>query len=538
MSTDPQRDEQLRRQRLMMLLLMIPWFILMYTWTKSAQKAQETQQREALLEARGGDGIDQSAPIDDQIFALKAKIEADPKSEESDFNRLRIAVLMESDRRYQEAAEEYEAFAKQRKGSPYVAHATYHAARLFRQLGDEKRFAKLLGMVTFDYNHAIWDHKAVGNRDDKSPAAVIAAREVDPYNQHDVRYKLLAFLVGLFDPENHPEFAYAAGVALLGFIVKVIVWPLTGWSARASKTMSAKMKLIQPLIAELKEKHKDDQMKVMREQQELMRKYQISMKSGCLPAIISMAILIPVYQAVRLFAYPLQQGQFLWIDNLSRPDLILLIVYVGAFFLSTKLQPQPASADPQQQQTQKMMMMIMPIMFFFFMQSVASGFILYWTVFLIFSTVQSLWLNYQWEKSGGDQAVIDALPDELKIKPKRPTRKDREKAEAEQDGKKAGKTSGKQDQPVVVERLGEEIPIRPERPKGFLERLLAPAMAQAEASGNGAAEKPGADSDGEEPGVTPQAADNEAVADDDGDGEERRARRKAKRREARQAKAK
>lgn len=539
MSIDPQRDEQLKRQRLMMLLLMIPWFILMYMWTKNAQQSQETRQREALLEARGGDAIDAAAPIDDQIFALRAKIEADPKSEESDLNRLRVAVLLESDRRYQEAAEEYERFAKERKSSPYVAHATYHAARLYRQLGDERRFAKLLSAITFDYNRAIWDHKAVGNRDDKQPAAVVAARELDPHNQHDVRYKLLAFLVGLFDPEKHPEYAYAAGVALLGFIVKVMVWPLTSWSSRASKVMSAKMKLIQPQIAELREKYKDDQMKVMREQQELMRKYQISMKSGCLPALISMAILIPIYQAVRLYAYPLQQGRFLWIDNLASPDLGLLVIYVAAFFVSMKLQPQPASADPQQQQTQKMMTAIMPVMFFFLMRSVASAFVLYWTVFLIFSTVQSLWLNYQWQKTGGDQAVFDRLPDELKVKPRRSPRKERGKTDVGTEGKRDGKPAGPSTKPVVVERLGEEIQVAPQRPKGFIERLFAPALSQSTEPGNGTS------SPAEEDGAAEEEVVEAAVLSEDSgsgtvrvlDAEERRARRKAKRREARQAKA-
>jgi YidC/Oxa1 family membrane protein insertase len=551
MSTDPQRDAQLKRQRIMMLLLMIPWFILMYMWTKNAQNSQQLEQQEALLEAEGGDGIDTTAPVDDQIRALRARIEADPKAEKADFDRLKIAVLLEQDAAseadFRKAAEEYEKFAKEQKGSPYAAHATYHAARIYKgYLDDEKRFKKLLGGITFDYNRAIWDHENVGNRNDKHPAAVIAGEELDPYNQHDVRYKFLAFLVGLFDPESHPDYAYAAGVMLLGFMVKVLVWPLTGWSSRASKTMGAKMKMIQPLIAELKEKHKDDQLKVMREQQELMRKYDVSMKSGCLPMIISMAILIPVYQAVRLYAYPLQQGEFLWIGNLARPDMILLVIYVGAFFLSTKLQPQPASADPQQQQTQKMMMMIMPIMFFFFMQSVASGFILYWTVFLIFSTVQSLWLNYQWERAGGDQAIIDAMPEELRVKPKRPSRKELEKSE-KADGKGDGKTDGKPEKDSgAVERLGEEIDVEPERPKGFLERLLAPALEQAQQQAEAA--KADQEAEGESVDVgededSQAELDEAADADSNGDGrrserDERRARRKEKRRQARQSKAK
>jgi len=478
-----------------MLILLVPWMIMLYMMSKQSKTLEsERQKQEAARVAQTREFRSDAAP-DEQIEQLKARIAADPKSQQFEVDRLRIAVIYEEDGAWREAREAYEAFAKERRGSPYAAHAAYHAAKIaLEKLNDEKGYVKDLKALTFDSNRAVWDHEDVGNRDDKAKASEVSSRLLDPHNARDWRYKVLDFLVGLFGGRSRPRYAYALGVMLLGLIVKVLVWPLTTWGYVASKTMGVKMKLVQPIIAELKEKHKDDQLLVMRKQQELMRKYKISMKSGCLPSILQMAILIPVYQAVRLYAYPLLGASFLWIGKLSEPDMILLVVYVIAFIASMKLQPQQPSAEPQQQQMQKTMMYLMPIMFFFMMRGVASAFILYWTVFLVFSTGQSLWLAYQWKQRGGDQSVLASLPEELRPKPEKPRRARPEAKQADlaatvaQKGKKTGRAAEEQTVPVV-ERLGEEITLRTADTgvRGLLARFFAPMRerAQLDDAGNG-----------------------------------------------------
>jgi len=88
-----------------------------------------------------------------------------------------------------------------------------------------------------------------------------------------------------------------------------------------------------------------------------------------------------------------RRGSFFWVEDLSKPDLPLLIIYAVSMILSTKLMPQPATADPSQKSSQKMMTYLMPVMLFFFLRSFPSAFIFYWASFNIIGTIQQLWLN-------------------------------------------------------------------------------------------------------------------------------------------------
>jgi YidC/Oxa1 family membrane protein insertase len=481
MSDDPKRREQMRRQRMWMLILMVPWFITLMMLNKASREAQQREaQRKAATEATAQvEAPDPNQAPDTRIQELQRAVEADPKSEQSDRDRLEIAVLYEGMGDVRHAEEAFARFAKERRGTPYAAHAAYHAARIARDsLHDQDLYVKLLRGLSYDYGHAVWDIENKGDRSDakKKVASELAGGLLDSENAKDIRYRALAFLVGIFNPADHPEYAYACGVMVLGFLVKLLLWPLTSWAYVASKTMSTKMKLIQPMIAELKEKHKDDQMKVMRGQQELMKKYGVSMRSGCLPSILQMVVLIPVYQTVRLYSYPMTHASFLWLASLSKPDIPLLMIYALSFYLSMKLTPQQPSADPQQAQMTKMMSLMMPVMFFFMMQTVPSAFILYWTVFLVFSTGQTLWLAYRWNKQGGDAAVIASLPEELR--PKEP-KGGRRKLEAAAPERAAGRGQPRGIAAPAVERLGEEIDVGEGRPRpggGFLARLFAPAI--------------------------------------------------------------
>jgi YidC/Oxa1 family membrane protein insertase len=86
----------------------------------------------------------------------------------------------------------------------------------------------------------------------------------------------------------------------------------------------------------------------------------------------------------------------LWIHDLSRSDplKILPIVMCVTMIASTKLTPQPASADPSMKMQRIMMTWLMPIMLtwlFFF--SAPSGLVLYWMVSNMVGVLIQLWIN-------------------------------------------------------------------------------------------------------------------------------------------------
>ena len=127
---------------------------------------------------------------------------------------------------------------------------------------------------------------------------------------------------------------YALTIILFTIVIKLVVMPLNLKSRRSTMRMSS----VQPKMAELQEKYKDDQEKLNQKLQELYRKEGVSPMGGCLPMIFSMIILFAMFYALRTFANEQLVAQFLtfyhnpdidpmtltdgflWIKNLWMPD--------------------------------------------------------------------------------------------------------------------------------------------------------------------------------------------------------------------------
>ena len=82
----------------------------------------------------------------------------------------------------------------------------------------------------------------------------------------------------------------------------------------------SEMKKIQPLMKEIREKHKNDKKKMNEEVMSLYRTYKINPLGGCLPMVVQLPVFFALYrmlyQAIELRHAPF----FLWIDDLSAPD--------------------------------------------------------------------------------------------------------------------------------------------------------------------------------------------------------------------------
>src|SRR5258705_4196550 len=147
----------------------------------------------------------------------------------------------------------------------------------------------------------------------------------------------------------------------------------------------------QPRMKELQDrmkKLKENQKKYERELQELQQEQLALMKEanplgGCMPLLLQMPIFWAVYLYLGSSLDVRHAPWILWINDLSRSDplKILPIVMCVTMIASTKLTPQPASADPSMKMQRIMMTWLMPIMLtwlFFF--SAPSGLVLYWMV--------------------------------------------------------------------------------------------------------------------------------------------------------------
>lgn len=163
---------------------------------------------------------------------------------------------------------------------------------------------------------------------------------------------------------------YGLAIILLTIFLRLITFPLQYKSFKSMKKMQA----IQPELLKIKEKYKDDNVKMQKETMALFQKAGANPLSGCLPLLLQMpfffAIYRVLYSAVELVGAPF----FGWIHDLSNHDpfYILPLLMAGSMFLQQKMTPQ-TSMDP----TQQKIMLFMPIIFGFIMKDLPAGLVLY-----------------------------------------------------------------------------------------------------------------------------------------------------------------
>lgn len=191
------------------------------------------------------------------------------------------------------------------------------------------------------------------------------------------------------------KWSWGLAIILLTITVRIFIWPL---HAKSTHTMKRMAKL-QPKMAELKEKYPDDPNKLNTEMMGLYRKYGINPLGGCLPMFLQIPIFFGFYKMLQ-YAVELRGQGFLWVTDLSQPDTLLHIGFLGGLPLNIlpivmaitsflQIQMTPKTGDP----TQQKIIMFMPFIFFFFCYNFASALALYWTTQNIFSIGQTWLMN-------------------------------------------------------------------------------------------------------------------------------------------------
>ena len=172
---------------------------------------------------------------------------------------------------------------------------------------------------------------------------------------------------------------YGIAIILVTILLRIVTFPLQYKSFKSMK----KMQKIQPELAKLKDKHKNDPQAMQKETMELFKKAGANPLSGCLPLLLQMPFFFAIWKvltnAVELDGAPF----YFWITNLTDKDpFYVLPVLMGAsMFLQQKMSPQTAT-DPIQQKV----LMFMPLIFAFIMKDLPSGLVLY----MIISTTVGL----------------------------------------------------------------------------------------------------------------------------------------------------
>lgn len=178
---------------------------------------------------------------------------------------------------------------------------------------------------------------------------------------------------------------YGLAIIMLTIVVRVPFIPIMHKSQQSMK----KMQKIQPLMAEIKEKYKNDSQKMQKEMMSIYKKHKVNPVGGCLPMLLQIPVFIALYN-VLLKAIELRGAPFaFWITDLAARDpyYILPIVMGATMVIQQKMTP--TAMDPKQAK----MMMLMPIVFTFMFLTFPSGLVLYWLVNNILGIAQQYYAN-------------------------------------------------------------------------------------------------------------------------------------------------
>ena len=191
---------------------------------------------------------------------------------------------------------------------------------------------------------------------------------------------------------------YGLAIILLTMVVRVGLFPLNQKSYKSMKEMQA----VQPLVTELREKHKNNPQEMNKKMMALYREHKVNPLGGCLPMLFQMPIFIALFQALRN-AVELRGAQFLWIADLSEPDRLfeltkpinlpinlLPLLVIIAMVVQQRMTPMAAGG---QSETQQKMMQYMPIFFGFIFYNMPAGLTVYFLVTTVLGLVQQYFVQ-------------------------------------------------------------------------------------------------------------------------------------------------
>ncbi|MCK9376993.1 MAG: membrane protein insertase YidC [Syntrophobacterales bacterium] len=189
------------------------------------------------------------------------------------------------------------------------------------------------------------------------------------------------------------SFNYGWAIVIMTILLRIVFYYPNHKSYKSMKDMQK----LQPKVAKIREKYKDDKEAMNKELMALYKTFKVNPMAGCLPMVIQLPVFIALYNVLG-YAIELRHASFIptlpftnivWLADLSAKDPLLItpLVMGATMFLQQKMTP--SAGDP----TQAKMMMFLPLIFTFMFLNFASGLVIYWLVNNVLSIVQQHYTN-------------------------------------------------------------------------------------------------------------------------------------------------
>jgi YidC/Oxa1 family membrane protein insertase len=213
-------------------------------------------------------------------------------------------------------------------------------------------------------------------------------------------------------------------IVLLTLAIKTLLIPIS----RAQIVSQRRMQMIQPEIRSIQQKYKGNRSKVSEETMRLYRERGINPASGCLPALLQLFLLIPIYSvisqglaapdvssALQFLGQPVLQGfgcqapgalepcinpTIAWLGNLDAhvPEILFTLPIIGfgisglaliaAFLQLIQTRMAASRTNDPQQAAQQRIFLLLPLFSIIYGAILPSGLFIYWIVFTLYSIVQ------------------------------------------------------------------------------------------------------------------------------------------------------
>jgi YidC/Oxa1 family membrane protein insertase len=188
--------------------------------------------------------------------------------------------------------------------------------------------------------------------------------------------------------------SWSWAIVLLTVIIRIVLIPLTWKQIKSMRAMQA----LQPHLKLLQEKYKGDRELLNQKVMEFYRENKVSPFGSCLPLLLQFPVFLGLYYMLRnqgsVNAY-IDAGAFstvwhaqpvswLWIADITKFDLLLLVAYMGSQFASSW---QMGRKSVGQQRT---IAFVMPVLFgvISYLYKWPAGLMLYWFTTNVWSVGQ------------------------------------------------------------------------------------------------------------------------------------------------------
>ncbi len=207
-------------------------------------------------------------------------------------------------------------------------------------------------------------------------------------------------------------------IIVLTIIIKLILYPFTVAQIKQQRALQT----MQPKIAEIRKRLKDDKEAQAKELMELYRKDKVNPAASCLPLVIQLPVFIALYQALSvglksqaltmLYSFVPNPGtvhaMLFGFMDLTQPNYVLAVLAAAVQFWQTwmMMKPPGATTPPPSEvkeekgakdedmaaMVNKQMMYVMPIMTLIIGIKLPGGLTLYWFVMSLLTVAQQYWL--------------------------------------------------------------------------------------------------------------------------------------------------